>query len=52
MGGKPSKGTPADRRLRGNKSAKPAKPASSGSAPKFGSAAWDAKYGVGKGKKK
>lgn len=49
MGGKPSKGTPADRRLRGNKSAKPA---SSGSAPKFGSAAWDAKYGVGKGKKK
>lgn len=35
MGGKPSRGTPADKRLKGNKGN-----------PKFGSPAWDAKYGV------
>lgn len=36
MGGKPSKATPADRRLKGNGAGKPA----------FGSKAWDAKYGT------
>lgn len=48
MGGKPSKATPADRRLKDNK---PATPAAT-PAPKFGSPAWDAKYGIKpKGKK-
>lgn len=42
-GKKPSKGTPADKRLKANK-AKAASPA-----PKFGSAAWDARYGIKRG---
>lgn len=41
MGGQPSKGTPADNRLKGNQS----------SEPKFGTPAWDAKYGPGKAMK-
>lgn len=38
MGGKPSTSTPADKRLKANKATTPA--------PKFGSPAWDAKYGI------
>lgn len=55
MGGKPSKGTPADKRLGSNKGGTAAKPATkaatakpvaktSGAALKFGSPAWRAKY--------
>lgn len=45
-GKKPSKGTPADRRLKANNPA--GKPKSGGTAPKpkFGSPAWNAKYGT------
>lgn len=39
MGGKPKTSTPADRRLKANKSGSSAK-------PKFGSPAWDKKYGA------
>lgn len=39
MGGKPKTSTPADKRLKANKTTKAA-------APKFGSPAWDAKYGI------
>lgn len=41
MGGKPSKQTPADKRLKANKGM-----GSSAAKPAFGSKAWDAKYGI------
>lgn len=51
--GKPSKGTPADKRLKANKTSGGGRSGSasttaraSGSAPKFGSPAWNAKYGI------
>lgn len=44
-GKRPSRGTPADGRLKRNKR-KAAKTAAAGPAPKFGSPAWDAKYGI------
>lgn len=46
MGGKPSKGTSADGRLKANKG-KTSKTAASSSAakPAFGTPAWQAKYG-------
>lgn len=51
MGGKPSKGTPADQRLKANKqpAAKPAPGRAvrpDATKPAFGSPAWDAKYGI------
>ena len=44
-GKKPSKGTPKDMRLKANKTAASG---SSSSTPKFGTPAWQAKYGHGK----
>lgn len=53
-GKKPQRHTPADKRLKTNRApAAPAKaPAPSGGKPKFGSPAWDAKYGIKRGAKK
>lgn len=46
MGGKPSPGTPKDKRLSANKKATSKPSAKSAAAPlKFGSPAWRAKYG-------
>lgn len=43
--GKPSKGTPADKRLAANNT-NTASSNSTTAPPKFGSPAWDAKYGI------
>lgn len=55
MGGKPTPGTKKDMRLKPNKSkpaakstAKKATTSSSSAKPKFGSPAWNAKYGIKK----
>lgn len=45
MGGKPSKGTPADKRLAPNSKKKVSPKAAAGAKPKFGTPAWNAKYG-------
>lgn len=51
MGGKPSKSTSADKRLTSNKlAAKAPAKSTTPAAPKFGSPAWNAKYGIGKKK--
>lgn len=51
MGGKPSRGTTADMRMKANQPKTPAKKAApvapkAAAKPKFGSAAWDARYGT------